>query len=1592
MSLATGGDATDTPAQQSPFARAVEEYINSRPKKSKTPEFIRSLQNQQRAGEPLDKNAVKQAIIQLEREATDRAVVRNVRKVLNPVVSVLTTYAGVVDTLAQADPMPTALIWGSLKAVIQCSSRFLEVYDKIKDQITNLSTHIEVLTEYEELFGDSSTMQELLQASYIDILRFWRRVEKECKRCVANRMTRAVASFSTTKLDEIILGIEKNAERMTLLVPAVQERLARGERENAAEERRLAGLARDEQAAFFELQAQELKLRNEERKANRKQYLGTWLLGGASQLNESNHRHQEQHVRVRNPGTCTWLSKNEIFSQWIRPDSAISNLWLKAPPGVGKSVLTAYAVEEVQKASPDAGATCFHYYSFDEEFTALQVFRFIAEQLKNRLWDQTEDLPEDIYSFAQRSTTSSKTEDVKTVIRMLLDQMTVTYIFLDGLDEECDGGSRWNQLTQVVDFFLDLGKKDVPRVKIWCSSQERSCMDSRLKDFSAIQVTHSSNKEDIERYLSDKIPQLDDLELDPGYKTLVLEDLSSRADGCFLWASLMLDSITSAESLQAIQEQINEGLPQTYESYYMRKLERTDPSKRKFVCILLACIVYARRPLRLDELCEATAAVGTEDCRDIDRSRKLFKKTVISLCQPLVRVQETETKSGPVSICTLTHATVRRFLLKHTNVLSGGSGSEKIAITNQVMADVCLKYLWQPRYSVLLKKSDGAFLDGCGNDVLEHHLLPYAAKYWDKHLDDVEYSDHICERVVRFIKSQQYYTTLQVQSLFVGGQFQFWWNTYQMSAGPHIKRVYPAWLGPHCDESLENDYRLFVSDWGYVLNEKTSLKGPYSGEIDRCFFQTLGPSSFLSRGPSRYNSFTLMDRNERENKELPARYFDAIDELGTTMIVLILPELHKDSETLEFICQHWSLDGQTHKLQRSQTLTTSSSSNWALYDYPVSEKTVGRSMPVSITDDLKVIRIGSDIFSKDENDVFHLITQLESEFTYVDDIASRDHHFAHTTRRDMAYEDLYEQNEPTIEEVTTDYAESLARELEKAIVIDEATETSDNTTPQESDASQTNKSPDTSNTSVSSANEEESETEEAEVEEENKKSGGAEGAESKSDVSESEADGSDADDESEDLYDNDKLFESDTESSGNSAETSWSDGSSDELSDEYEDEDQWNDWGNEKLTFEELELDAAEKDSVIYMSGSDVDEQERLDEEIKRLNEDLESMLSEDDEDDETKLEVESDVDTSSGSESGKESILSHYTMSNYSDSEDGGDESEFETSEEAKQLEAMILGKEDSDDEERRRTSIEIFDISRPDPTPIFHFTRFVRGRIFNSPPAFHPSKSLLVWPLGDGELLFADYKANTYFTRRLTCSRFRSCHVFIRTHFSRNSEYIHFAALEAQQRDTEGDNAAEYPLFVSLQVSTHRLSVRKTTRCPPRLVYKTTIDLGGCDSLNVSRLPYSLHWTENELFLTTRGQTLDVIRVPLFHAPEETKKSVCYIQSHVFLPRTVESRTVHFVPPLDGSGGKKKSKQAMVIIGSHSSIPSHGLLVPRYQVCPPMGVLLHEEKDLGGWKCKPVSEGGATQRLNNAGGRLQGKFETFDRNEDCDIVPFLY
>jgi hypothetical protein len=723
-------------------------------------------------------------------------------------------------------------------------------------------------------------------------------------------------------------------------------------------------------------------------------------------------------------------------------------------------------------------------------------------------------------------------------------------------------------------------------------------------------------------------------------------------------------------------------------------------------------------------------------------------------------------------------------------------------------------------------------------------------------------------------------------------------------------------------------------------------------------------------------------------------------------------DCHSDEHAprLEFECQQWDLSGQIPSLISSQKLQTGFiDSHWLLYDLPTSTNSFGKPPVVAFSSDLSVLRIASQIYRKDTDGAYQRESSMETLNMFVDEIASRHRHVAITTRRDFPLQKLTERDARFNEELTATDIVSSILEITRGLIMVEQGASTNPTTTENTDESRTVATGESIDTSLGPNSDDEVEViDDVRIEDVSKLTH----------ISRREGIALD------ELEEYDLLLKSDSDSSGNSAEEEWSDGSSDMLSDEVEDEDQWNDWGNERLTIEELKLedmsDLGSPSTEASARGDqvpDFDDLRSLTSQIEGLNVDKVWAAGEGDEIKISGFTVErGDMGYESDSiEDEESSIMSGYSPSNYSD--DASDEDSDYEEGTAKHLDALIFGK--GSREGKQRITINVYSLNQAGSPATFHFTRYIKRGIFDSPPVFHPSKPLVVWPLGDAEILFADYKANTFFTRLLCCSRFRSCHVWIKAHFSPAGEYVHFAALEAQTEDPKSSEE-KGALLLSLQISTHRLSVRKATRSPPRLTYRTTLSLGTVPTLNISSSPYTLHWTDTHVYLTTNTQTLDVTRISLFPSStssststKATEPSICTTTSPLYLPRTTSSRTLHYFPPPPPSSRAPSTRSktssniqppaqlttcARVIIGSHSAIPSRGILVPRYQIAPPMGVLVDERRDLGGWKSHAAKgmgedrEGGNEGRVNNAGGRLQGKFETFDRTEDCDIVPFLY
>ena len=65
---------------------------------------------------------------------------------------------------------------------LQGAHRFTNLFETIRTELELLTAQLKRINEYEGLYGDSEIMQDILCKSYINMLRFWSRVDKECDR------------------------------------------------------------------------------------------------------------------------------------------------------------------------------------------------------------------------------------------------------------------------------------------------------------------------------------------------------------------------------------------------------------------------------------------------------------------------------------------------------------------------------------------------------------------------------------------------------------------------------------------------------------------------------------------------------------------------------------------------------------------------------------------------------------------------------------------------------------------------------------------------------------------------------------------------------------------------------------------------------------------------------------------------------------------------------------------------------------------------------------------------------------------------------------------------------------------------------------------------------------------------------------------------------------------------------------------------------------------------------------------------------------------------------------------------------------------
>ncbi|KAF6814021.1 nacht and tpr domain protein [Colletotrichum sojae] len=289
-----------------------------------------------------------------------------------------------------------------------------------------------------------------------------------------------------------------------------------------------------------------------------------------------------------------------------------------------------------------------------------------------------------------------------------------------------------------------------------------------------------------------------------------------------------------------------------------------------------------------------------------------------------------------------------------------------------------------------------------------------------------------------------------------------------------------------------------------------------------------------------------------------------------------------------------------------------------------------------------------------------------------------------------------------------------------------------------------------------------------------------------------------------------------------------------------------------------------------------------------------------------------------------------------------------------------------------------------------IFHLRKKYNSLLYESPPVIHPKYPLVVWALTGTTLLFADFERNRFLEQKLRAtSPQKSREICVNMSFSPCGDFLRASVIDAIHKPSKAGTDKTRPpkarVCMNLHVMILQLSSTSPSNSPPKMVSSANIELGCSVKTLVSTLPFAFTWTPSYLYVTMSHSTLRVYRVALndWKPSDLSKEESCTAKDSdrqlqitvpketIFLPRSARVRSVQFFPALETNGDSK------VIIG------------PRYgkNPEPPLAALL-QDKDLGGWVL-PSKKDGSCAANDTFQRRLEGRFEDFDSDEDCDIIP---
>ena len=443
----------------------------------------------------------------------------------------------------------------------------------------------------------------------------------------------------------------------------------------------------------------------------------------------------------RVPGTCEWILTQNEYTTWV-VEGGPQLLWLSGGPGIGKTMISSFLVEELAHLAARSSQMTLIYYFCDDKFEGRRTATAILRGLLLQLLRQRSILFNHIQSHFDISRDSLFTNfhALWRIFVSIIQDSGAGKVFclIDALDE-CEKESRQLFLTDFTKLFSQLSQKTV--VKFIVASRRENDIEESLSAVGRVvqnlQVDSGRVNHDLNEFINVRVDELSKMK---GYKSPLKEKIRSalteKAGGTFLYVSLVLHDLKKTIISSQVTQKLKE-LPSDLNRVYDRILGLIEADCKEIAELVLRWVAVARRPLLIDELAMALVLSTKKSENDTRPSEELLDemKDGFKCCEPLVYVDIVN------HTVNLVHQSAKDYLLSTRLQEKDGLSQYHIAldITNLLIFKTCWAYLSLEEFemgTVIIERLEDNRLrtnDLSQQFLNDHCFLEYASEEWKAH-------------------------------------------------------------------------------------------------------------------------------------------------------------------------------------------------------------------------------------------------------------------------------------------------------------------------------------------------------------------------------------------------------------------------------------------------------------------------------------------------------------------------------------------------------------------------------------------------------------------------------------------------------------------------------------------------------------------------------------------------------------------------------------------------------------------------------------------------------------------------------------------